>query len=216
MPSNLETRVAALEAAVENLTKTLTESLKALIAAQERTQKQIAELAEAQTGTEKRLGGLTEAVQKLTGELIGLRGEVGELSRRVGPTTEATLAAVLTEKVLPGRNLRSLENSPRPVEVDGFEVDLAIQVADEAGQVIWVLAETRGRVRARDIRETAAKFSNPKNLARLKAAGIEGPLLVYLGGLRVYRGVEDEARRVGIGLFDPTGEIVPARGTAVS
>ena len=166
----------------------------------------VRQLAEAQTRTERRLEEFIRVVERQFGLL---ERELGRLSQRVGPAVESGLAQALLERVLPARNLSPVEPWPRPVEIDGLEVDLVIQVRDAAGRSFWVLAEARGRVRPRDVREAAAKLKNPKNLARLRAVGLDGPFIPYLGGLQVYRGVEDAARRAGIGLFDPAGELAP-------
>ncbi len=200
----LEKRLEALEGGLDRLEATLTR----LAEAQAGTEKRLEELARAQAETEKRLAGFIRVTERQEREL-------GRFSQRIGPVVESRLAAALLEKVLPARSLTPLETRARPIEVNGLEVDLVIRVRDPAGRTFRVLAECRGRVRIRDVREVAAKLKNPKNLARLKGAGLDGPFIVYLGGLQVYHGVEEAAGRAGIGLFDPAGELVPA-GPALS
>ncbi len=153
-----------------------------------------------------RLQGRTDEplrlLDELSAEVRNLRSEQGELA--VG----ATLAPALL-RLLEARGLEVV-SPPAPLAADRVEVDLAALAREPSGTEVWVLTEVRGRVRRPDIWAVAAKFSNPEVLESLRAAGIKGPGLVYLGGLAVYRGLESDASAQGIGLFDQFGERSPA------
>lgn len=153
-----------------------------------------------------RLEGRTDAplrlLDELSAEVRDLRSEQGELA--VGATLAPALLRLLEAKGL------EVVSPPAPLAADRVEVDLAAVGREPSGKALWVLAEARGRVRRPDVWAVAAKFSNPEVLESLRAAGIKGPCLVYLGGLAVYRGLEQDASTQGIGLFDQFGERSPA------
>ncbi len=152
---------------------------------------------------EGRADGLLRLLDELSAGVRDLRLEQEELA--VG----ATLAPALL-RLLEARGLEVV-SPPAPLAADRVEVDLVALTREPSGAELWVLAEVRGRVRRPDVREVAAKFSNPEVLESLRAAGVQGPGLVYLGGLAVYRGLEPDASAQGIGLFDPFGERSPAK-----
>lgn len=74
---------------------------------------------------------------------------------------------------------------------------------NEAGHDVSVLVESKVRLRPQDVRCFAGRCQ------RLAAeAGLTGPLLVYVYGLRVYEGSREAAGELGLGVLDYRGERV--------
>lgn len=158
---------------------------------------------------EGRTDELLRRLDEFSAEVWRLRLAQEDLARRLGPQLEAALGAALL-KLLESKGLEVVD-PPAPLATDRVEVDLAVLAREPSATELWVLADVRGRIGPPDVREAAAKFSNPEVVESLRAAGIKGPCLVYLGGLAVYRGLEREASAHGIGLFDQFGERSPAK-----
>ncbi len=207
----MEEQIAALAEAQRRTEERLgrvEEQIAALAEAQRRTEErlgrveeQIAALAEAQRRTEERLEALAEA-QRRTEERIG------PLLDDIGVTAEIEAAEVLLE-VLGGRAYAVL-GEPQPVDLDG-EVDLAVQVQDEEGRRLTVLLEAKNRLRSKDVAAWAARAASEGFRARLDAAGLPGPYLVYAFGRRVYPGAREAAEAAGVGVLSPRGEQLAPR-----
>jgi hypothetical protein len=130
-----------------------------------------------------------------------LRVEVGRLSEIVGGTVEADATSVVVT-VLERRGW-VVHGIPEPVEVNG-EIDVLGRATTAEGEDVAVLVEAKTRLRPADVRRFAA------GLDRLvAAAGIVGNYVPYVYGLRVYTGVEETSRDLGLGVLCPDGERVP-------
>ena len=130
-----------------------------------------------------------------------LRVEVGRLSEIVGGTVEADATSVVVT-VLERRGW-VVHGIPEPVEVNG-EIDVLGRATTAEGEDVAVLVEAKTRLRPADVRRFAA------GLDRLVAAtGIVGNYVPYVYGLRVYTGVEETSRDLGLGVLCPDGERVP-------
>jgi multidrug efflux pump subunit AcrA (membrane-fusion protein) len=198
-----EERVGRLEAAVT-----------ALAEAQARTEERVGRLeaavtalAEAQARTEERVEQLARAVGKLDEAVGALRREVGVLANTVGVTAEEE-AALAIEYLLRGKGFE-IFGTPGPVAADGFEVDLAFPVRDPAGRTFTVVTEVKFRLSPGHIRDWARRVRSEGFKEALSRAGLPGPYLVYVYGLRAMAGTEETARAEGVGLVTPRGERVP-------
>jgi hypothetical protein len=117
-----------------------------------------------------------------------------------------------------------LLGDPGALAVDG-EVDVAVQVEDEAGRRLWVLAEAKARLHRPDVRAWGRRLRDRAFWARLEAEGIAGPVLVWsawaavafslplvvyssqvypeaMAALLVVYGVAFTATRVNLSIFD--------------
>ena len=151
-------------------------------------------LVKGQESLERRQGSLERGQESL-------RVEVGRLSEIVGGTVEADATSVVVT-VLERRGW-VVHGIPEPVEVNG-EIDVLGRATTAEGEDVAVLVEAKTRLRPADVRRFAA------GLDRLvAAAGIEGSYVPYVYGLRVYTGVEETSRDLGLGVLCPDGERVP-------
>ena len=151
-------------------------------------------LVKGQESLERRQGSLERGQESL-------RVEVGRLSEIVGGTVEADATSVVVT-VLERRGW-VVHGIPEPVEVNG-EIDVLGRATTAEGEDVAVLVEAKTRLRPADVRRFAA------GLDRLvAAAGIVGNYVPYVYGLRVYTGVEETSRDLGLGVLCPDGERVP-------
>ncbi len=110
--------------------------------------------------------------------------------------------------ILERKGYRLLEN-PRTLMIgDEVKVDVVLQVETPDGERIFVLADAQARVHFKELRRWSSILKDPAFQQQLTKAGVGKPLLPYLFGMRVCRIVDDEARRLGIGVLDPDGERV--------
>lgn len=199
----LEERVTRLEAAVERLAEAQAKTEERVT----RLEEAVARLAEAQARTEEQVEELARAVLRLEGAVGALRREVGTLANTIGATAEEE-AGLAIEYVLRTRGFEIL-GTPRPVAADGFEVDLAFPVRDPAGRTFTILAEVKVRLAPGHIRDWARRARSEGFKEALSRAGLPGPYLVYVYGLRAMAGTEELAAAEGVGLVTPRGEQTP-------
>ena len=173
-----EERVSRLEMAVERLAE-----------AQARTEKRVEELAQAQARTERALDELSR--------------HVGRLSNILGADLEVDAEEVL-RYAMQQKGYR-LVGPAYPVEIDG-EIDVALPVENPAGERLWAIVEAKTRVREKEVEKWSRRFKSARFLQRLSRAGIGGPYLPYIFGLRIYPDVLLTAERAGIGILDFQGE----------
>lgn len=96
---------------------------------------------------------------------------------------------------------------PAPLIVDGWEIDLAAPVEDREGQRGWVLVEVKLRLSADHVWAWASRVGSEGFREALRRAGVEGPVWVYIYGLRVTREAEEAAEQAAMGLLWPRGEL---------
>ncbi len=181
-------------ASIERRQESLERRQESLERGQESLVKGQESLVKGQESLERRQGSLERGQESL-------RVEVGRLSEIVGGTVEADATSVVVT-VLERRGW-VVHGIPEPVEVNG-EIDVLGRATTAEGEDVAVLVEAKTRLRPADVRRFAA------GLDRLvAAAGIEGSYVPYVYGLRVYTGVEETSRDLGLGVLCPDGERVP-------
>ncbi|MHB1510713.1 MAG: hypothetical protein ACYCST_14950 [Acidimicrobiales bacterium] len=189
--------VAALERRQESLERgqeSLVKGQESLERGQESLVKGQESLVKGQESLERRQDSLERGQESL-------REEVGRLSEIVGGTVEADATSVVVT-VLERRGW-TVHGVPEPVAVNG-EIDVLGRATTAEGKDVAVLVEAKTRLRPADVRRFAA------GLDRLvAAAGIVGSYVPYVYGLRVYFGVEETSRDLGLGVLCPDGERVP-------
>ncbi len=169
-----------------------------------------ARLSEAQAGLEERVSRLEEAVAKLTEAqartevaLTRLSQQVGRLSNILGADLEVDAEEIL-RYALRQKGYRFLRPA-RPVEIDG-EVDVVMYVEDPQGRRLWAVVEAKARVWGKEVERWSHRFKSPRFLQRLSRAGITGPYLPYIFGLRAYPDVSAAAQEAGVEILDFHGE----------
>ena len=165
-------------------------------------------LTEAQRRTEERVGRVEEQLALLAEAQRRTEERFGRLVDDIGVTAELEATEVLLE-VLEGRAY-AVVGEPGPVGLDG-EVDVAVRVRDAEGRPLTVLVEAKNRLYPKDVAAWADRAASEGFRARLAAAGLPGPYLVYAFGRRVYPGVREAAEAAGIGVLGPRGEQVAPR-----
>ncbi len=149
---------------------------------------------------EDRQDRVEQGLERLEKGHASLRKEVGRLAEVVGGTVEEDASSVVVT-VLERRGW-NVHGIPQPVQVNG-EIDVLAHASSPQGEEVPVLVEAKTRLRPADVRRFAAGLDG---LAA--AAGITGSYLSYVYGLRVYTGVDEAARELGLGLLCPDGELV--------
>ncbi len=208
---SLERRQESLERGQESLVKgqeslvkgqeSLVKGQESLVKGQESLERRQDSLERGQESLVKGQESLERRQDSLERGQESLRVEVGRLSEIVGGTVEADATSVVVT-VLERRGW-VVHGIPEPVEVNG-EIDVLGRATTAEGEDVAVLVEAKTRLRPADVRRFAA------GLDRLvAAAGIVGNYVPYVYGLRVYTGVEETSRDLGLGVLCPDGERVP-------
>nr|HID12438.1 hypothetical protein [Anaerolineae bacterium] len=171
----------------------------------ERLETIVAELAEAQKRTEEQVALLAATQRKILERVDELDHRVGLIGNTVGIEAEGDAQETLVY-ILEQKGYRLLE-APCALSVDG-EIDVVVRAETPDGEQVWVLVDVKSRARLRELRRWSGRLRDPAFQQRLAEAGVTKPFLPYFFGLRVYQIVDDEARRLGIGVLDPDGERV--------
>lgn len=135
--------------------------------------------------------------------------EMGQFQRALGATIEEEAESVLL-MVLEEKGYRLLDE-PSTLFLDG-EIDIVVPVQDPAGEAIWVIVEVKTRLSRRVVRDWAQRMKSAGWQKRLRTAGVPGPYLVYVFGLRIDQHTVAAVQEHGIGLLTGRGERVPPRG----
>ncbi len=179
-----------------------------LAEAQKRTEARVEELAEAQKRTEEQVAKLAATQLGMLERLYSLDHRVGLISNVLGIEAEGEAEEILAY-TLEQKGCRLLE-APYALAVDG-EVDVVTRVETPDGEQVYVLVDVKARARLKELRRWSSRLNDPDFQQQLAVAGVTKPFLPYFFGLRVYQVVDDEARRLGIGVLDPNGErVTPA------
>ena len=198
--AQVEVRLGRLEERTDRLEQALTR----LTEAQTRTEQRLEQLAAAQAQTERQVRELVEAQR-----IINLR--LGRLEDVLGLTIEEHAEDIL-RLVLREKGLEVLEE-PRSIPVDGEgQIDLAVVCRDPQGQRIAVVVESKARLSVSAVRRWADRIGSPEFRRKLEEAGLRGPYLAYVFGIRMDRAVEEAAREAGLGLLGSRGEVFPPSG----
>ncbi|MDR7444351.1 MAG: hypothetical protein QN208_07085 [Armatimonadota bacterium] len=203
----LEERTDRLEQALARLTEAQVRTEERLGRLEERTdrlEQALARLTEAQVRTEEQVRELVEAQR-----VINLR--LGRLEDILGLTIEEHAEDIL-RLVLREKGLEILED-PRsvPVDTEG-QVDLATVCRDPQGRRITVVVEAKARLTVSAVRRWANRIGSPEFRRKLVEAGLGGPYLAYVFGIRMDRAVEEAAREAGLGLLGSRGEVFQPAG----
>ncbi|MBI3362798.1 MAG: hypothetical protein HY023_16985, partial [Chloroflexi bacterium] len=91
-------------------------------------------------------------------------------------------------------------------------VDVILPLEDAAGKALWAVLEAKVRLGWRAVEAWANRMRSPDFLVALQAAGVKGPYLVYVYGMRADLSARQAAETFGIGLVGSRGEEVPPRG----
>ncbi|MDR7439593.1 MAG: hypothetical protein QN181_06835, partial [Armatimonadota bacterium] len=217
--------LAAAQTRTEQRMGELEQTVARLAEAQTRTEQRLEELAAAQTRTEQRMGELEQTVARLaeaqtrteqrleelaeTQRIANLR--LGRLEDTLGLTLEEHAEDIL-QLVLREKGLEILEE-PRsvPVDTEG-QVDLAAVCRDPQGRRVVVVVESKARLSVSAVRRWADRIGSVEFRRRLEEAGLPGPYLAYVFGIRMDRAVEEAAREAGLGLLGSRGEVVAPSG----
>jgi hypothetical protein len=119
--------------------------------------------------------------------------------------------AIYMERWLQARGYRLLMPiASLPVDSEA-EIDGVTRIQDASGNTEWGPVSVRMKVRRRDFETFAGVLQRQKIRDLLKTYGITGKARPFIFGIAMEWGVEEEARRHGIGLvMDERGEIVSA------
>ena len=185
------------------------ERVEQLAQAQQRTEERIEQLAQAQQRTEERVEQLAQAQQRTEVKVDRLATELGNLSNRVGVTTEEEAASVL--RVALERAGWTVLARERAIAING-EVDAAIEIADAEGRRACAVIEAKTRLAERAVEAWASRIRDDHFRAQLAEAGAPGPYLAYVYGMRYDLAAEEAAQRHGVGLVSSRGIVVEPAG----
>ncbi|MCS6817607.1 MAG: YraN family protein [Blastocatellia bacterium] len=99
---------------------------------------------------------------------------------------------------------------PSTLSLNG-EIDVVVPVQDPTGETICVIVEVKTRLSRRVVRDQAQQMQSAGWQKRLRAAGVPGPCLAYVFGVRIDQHTVAAVREHGIGLLTGRGERVPPR-----
>jgi hypothetical protein len=141
--------------------------------------------------------------------VVNLR--LGRLEDALGLTIEEHAEDIL-RLVLREKGLEIVEE-PRslPVDTEG-QVDLVAVCRDPQGRRVAVVVESKARLSVSAVRRWAGRVGSVEFRAKLAEAGLPGPYLAYVFGIRMDRAVEEAAREAGLGLLGSRGEVVAPSG----
>jgi len=209
-----EERVGRLEAVVEQLAE-----------AQRRTEERVGrleavveQLAEAQRRADERMAQLEAAMmqwvkaqQRLEERMWRVEAAIKEMGRFqavLGATIEEEAESVLIT-TLEEKGYRLLAE-PSTLSLNG-EIDVVVPVRDQTGATLWVIVEVKTRLSRRAVRDWVQRMRSAGWQKRLRTAGVPGPYLVYIFGLRIDQHTVAAVQEHGIGLLTGRGERIPPR-----
>ncbi len=233
--AHLEEQVSRLEAVVAELAEAqrraeerlshLEAVVAELVEAQRRGEERlshleavVAELAEAQRRGEERMARLEAAVAELVeaqrraeermARLEAGMEAMGRFQAALGATIEEEAESVLLT-MLEEKGYRLL-SEPSTLTLDG-EIDIVVPVQDPSGTTLWVIVEVKTRLSRRVVQDWARRMRSAGWQERLRAAGVSGPYMVYIFGIRMDQHTVEAVREQGIGLLTGRGERIPPR-----
>jgi len=185
-----EERLSHLEVVVRELVQAHRQAEERL----SRLEAAVRELAEAQRRTEERM---EIAIQ-----------EMGRFQNALGATIEEEAESVLLT-VLEEKGYRPLAE-PTVLSLDG-EIDVVVPIQDQTGATLWAIVEVKTRLSRRVVHDWAQRMRSAGWQERLRAAGVPGPYLVYVFGIRIDQHTVAAVQEQGIGLLTGRGERIPPR-----
>ena len=204
--SRLEEAYAQVEERLSRLERTVAELAERLI----QLEQTVAELTKRLIQLEEQVRQVVEVIRHLAWEQRDLRDQLNRFGSIVGLSAEGRMA-VYMERWLQARGYRLLMPiASLPVDSEA-EIDGVTRIQDASGNTEWGLVSVRVKVRRRDFETFAGVLQRQKIRDLLKTYGITGKARPFIFGIAMEWGVEEEARRHGIGLvMDERGEIVSA------
>jgi vacuolar-type H+-ATPase subunit I/STV1 len=204
--SRLEEAYAQVEERLSRLERTVAELAERLI----QLEQTVAELTKRLIQLEEQVRQVVEVIRHLAWEQRDLRDQLNRFGSIVGLSAEGRMA-VYMERWLQARGYRLLMPiASLPVDSEA-EIDGVTRIQDASGNTEWVLVSVRVKVRRRDFETFAGVLQRQKIRDLLKTYGITGKARPFIFGIAMEWGVEEEARRHGIGLvMDERGELVSA------
>ncbi|SNB63724.1 hypothetical protein SAMN02746019_00006870, partial [Thermoflexus hugenholtzii JAD2] len=194
-----EERLSRLERTVAELTERLIQ-----------LEQTVAELTKRLIQLEEQVRQMVEVIRHLAWEQRDLRDQLNRFGSIVGLSAEGRMA-IYMERWLQAQGYRLLMPiASLPVDSE-TEIDGITRIQDASGNMEWVLVSVRVKVRRRDFETFAGVLQRQKIRELLKTYGITGKARPFIFGIAMEWGVEEAARRHGIGLvMDERGEIVSA------
>ena len=194
-----EERLSRLERTVAELTERLIQ-----------LEQTVAELTKRLIQLEEQVRQMVEVIRHLALEQRDLRDQLNRFGSIVGLSAEGRMA-IYMERWLQAQGYRLLMPiASLPVDSE-TEIDGITRIQDASGNMEWVLVSVRVKVRRRDFETFAGVLQRQKIRELLKTYGITGKARPFIFGIAMEWGVEEAARRHGIGLvMDERGEIVSA------
>ncbi len=204
--SRLEEAYAQVEERLSRLERTVAELTERLI----QLEQTVAELARRLIQLEEQVRQMVEVIRHLAWEQRDLRDQLNRFGSIVGLNAEGRMA-IYMERWLQAQGYRLLMPiASLPVDSEA-EIDGVTRIQDASGSMEWVLVSVRVKVRRRDFETFAGVLQRQKIRDLLKTYGITGKARPFIFGIAMEWGVEEAARRHGIGLvMDERGEIVSA------
>ncbi len=204
--SRLEEAQAQAEERLSRLERTVAELAERLI----QLEQTVAELTKRLIQLEEQVRQMVEVIRHLAWEQRDLRDQLNRFGSIVGLSAEGRMA-IYMERWLQAQGYRLLMPiASLPVDSEA-EIDGVTRIQDASGNMEWVLVSVRVKVRRRDFETFAGVLQRQKIRELLKSYGITGKARPFIFGIAMEWGVEEAARRHGIGLvMDERGEIVSA------
>ncbi len=202
--SRLEEAQAQAEERLSRLERTVAELAERLI----QLEQTVAELTKRLIQLEEQVRQMVEVIRHLAWEQRDLRDQLNRFGSIVGLSAEGRMA-IYMERWLQAQGYRLLMPiASLPVDSEA-EIDGVTRIQDASGNMEWVLVSVRVKVRRRDFETFAGVLQRQKIRELLKSYGITGKARPFIFGIAMEWGVEEAARRHGIGLvMDERGEIV--------
>ncbi|MCW5934162.1 MAG: hypothetical protein KIT45_07665 [Fimbriimonadia bacterium] len=204
--AGVEERLAGVEerlAGVEERVARLEEAVLALVESQRRYDERLAAIEAEQQQTNVRLTSLEEGQQRLEHRFDGLEREVRSLQHVVGATAEESAEGMLYF-ILPNKGYE-LVGDPFSLRWNG-EIDVVAEARDPEGRTVWVIVEAKVRLGRNAVITWSQRARSEGYRKHLKEAGVPGPYLPYVYGMRVDPAAVQAAEKFGIGLITSQDE----------
>lgn len=190
-------------AGVEERVSRLEEAVLALVESQRRYDERLAAIEAEQQQTNVRLTSLEKGQQRLEHRFDGLEREVRSLQHVVGTTAEESAEGMLYF-ILPNKGYE-LVGDPFSLRWNG-EIDVVAEARDPEGRTVWVIVEAKVRLGRNAVITWSQRARSEGYRKHLKEAGVPGPYLPYVYGMRVDPAVVQAAEKFGIGLITSQDE----------
>ncbi|MEK7278811.1 MAG: hypothetical protein AAB427_15790 [Chloroflexota bacterium] len=169
----------------------------------------VAELSQSVAELSQSVAELSQSVAELAEAQKRTEVHLSRLETRFGVTVEEEAADVL-RVVLEKKGFRAVGEAFN-LRLNG-EVDVVLPVQDASGRQFSAVLEAKARLSWRAVEAWSKRMRSPDFRAALKDAGVAGPYLVYVYGMRADLSARQAAETFGIGLMTGRGEEVAPQG----